>query len=72
MASGDGFAGEQQSWTNASNATNNLFYTWTVPAGVTAISAVVVGGGGGGSPAVSFYDGSDEYQTRPGSGGGGG
>ena len=72
MASGGGFAGEQQSWTNPSNATNNLFYTWTVPAGVTAISAVVVGGGGGGSPAVSFYDGSDEYQTRPGSGGGGG
>ena len=72
MASGDGFAGEQESWTNPSNATNNLFYTWTVPAGVTAISAVVVGGGGGGSPAVSFNDGSDEYQTRPGAGGGGG
>jgi hypothetical protein len=36
-------------------------YSWTVPAGVTAISAVAVGGGGGGS-----------QKTSGGSGGGGG
>ena len=72
MSGSVGFGGEQQSWTNDDNGTNNLFYTWTVPAGVNYISAVVIGGGGGGSPAVSYNDGSDEYQTRPGSGGGGG
>ena len=39
-------------------------FSFTVPAGVTSISAVVVGGGGGG--------GNDTDNTEPGSGGGGG
>ena len=54
-----GFISQQEYYTTAGT------YTFTVPAGVTQLSAVVVGGGGGGA-------GSDGTESQGNTGGGGG